>query len=166
MMENEWRDIPGYEGLYQVSSIGEVRGFKRGKWTPRKLTRTKKPKDRMTVGLWKDDGLKVRLVHRLVLMAFVGPCPDGMVACHKDGNPMNNAVGNLRWDTVQANHNDMIEHGTRARGSRHGVAKITEADVPGIRNSPLSHKELAAQFGVSRSLIEYVRLRKTWKHVP
>ncbi|WP_248099523.1 HNH endonuclease signature motif containing protein [Corynebacterium kefirresidentii] len=58
-------------------------------------------------------------VHRLVMAAFVGPCPDGMEVCHNDGNPANNYVGNLRYDTHQANYADMFIHNT------HGMATKT-----------------------------------------
>jgi hypothetical protein len=50
-------------------------------------------------------------VHRLVLLAFVGPCPKGMEACHWDDNPGNNHLSNLRWDTSLANKRDMARNG-------------------------------------------------------
>lgn len=53
-----------------------------------------------------------RQVHRLVLTAFVGPCPDGLEGCHDDGMPGNNHVRNLRWDTRGNNHLDQVRHGT------------------------------------------------------
>lgn len=51
-------------------------------------------------------------VHRLVLEAFIGPCPDGMVGCHTDGDPLNNRLDNLRWDTPSNNNRDKRAHGT------------------------------------------------------
>jgi hypothetical protein len=51
-----------------------------------------------------------RQVHRLVLEAFVGPCPDGMECCHEDGDSTNNRVDNLRWDTHEANVRERLEH--------------------------------------------------------
>lgn len=50
-------------------------------------------------------------VHRLVLTAFVGPCPDGLECCHWDDNPAHNCLGNLRWDTRSANQVDRIRNG-------------------------------------------------------
>jgi hypothetical protein len=60
-------------------------------------------------------------VHRLVLMTFLGPCPEGMEACHfPDRDVSNNRLENLRWDTKKANAFDQYLHGTRALGSRNG----------------------------------------------
>jgi hypothetical protein len=51
-------------------------------------------------------------VHRLVLKAFVGPCPEGMEGCHWDGDACNNKLDNLRWATHAENVEDSIRHGT------------------------------------------------------
>jgi HNH endonuclease len=51
-------------------------------------------------------------IHAEVLMAFVGPRPEGLDACHNDGHPQNNHVTNLRWDTRLANNRDILKHGT------------------------------------------------------
>jgi hypothetical protein len=55
-----------------------------------------------------------RAVHRLVLEAFVGPCPPGMEGCHNDGDQLNNRLDNLRWDTPSNNKLDSVRHGTHA----------------------------------------------------
>lgn len=59
-----------------------------------------------------------RMVHQLVLETFVGPAPEGMEACHNDGNPANNWVSNLRWDTHSGNMMDRRRHGTDHMASR------------------------------------------------
>lgn len=60
------------------------------------------------------DGRRTKyLVHRLVLTAFVGPCPDGMEGCHNDGDQANNSLANLRWDTPDANGADRVNHWQR-----------------------------------------------------
>jgi hypothetical protein len=108
-------------------------------------------------------------VSRLVLRAFVGPCPEGMEACHNDGNPYNNTLGNLRWDTHRSNIDDIEIHGTRERGSSHHMAKLTEEDVALIRKHlrEKTHlqKELCALFNVSPAGITQIKQGKTWKHV-
>lgn len=73
----------------------------------------------------RQDGIQsFRLVHQLVLEAFIGPRPAGMMACHNDGNPANNRVENLRWDTQSSNIFDAIGQGTHTMSSvthcRHG----------------------------------------------
>ena len=56
--------------------------------------------------------------HRLVALAWIGPQPEGMEVCHDDGDPTNNHVSNLRWDTHQANASDMVRHGRAGRPKR------------------------------------------------
>jgi hypothetical protein len=75
-----------------------------------------------------------RFVHRLVLEAFVGPCPEGMECRHLDGNPGNNRLENLAWGTARENWEDALRHGTAAlkpggtapRGEEHPYSKLTE----------------------------------------
>lgn len=57
-------------------------------------------------------------VHRMVLETFVGPCPEGLEACHNDGNPLNNRLDNLRWDTKSANAQDTLQHGRHSMAGR------------------------------------------------
>lgn len=58
--------------------------------------------------LYRDLTRSAKLVHRLVLETFVGPCPDGMECCHADGDVTNNSLDNLRWDTHQANIDERV----------------------------------------------------------
>jgi hypothetical protein len=69
---------------------------------------------------------RVRLIHRLVLETFVGPCPAGMVACHNNGVRDDNRVENVRWDTPEENVRDKIAHGTHQAGEKHPRATLTE----------------------------------------
>jgi hypothetical protein len=78
---------------------------------------------------WNNGFRRTIGVHILVLEAFVGVRPQGMEACHNDGNPGNPAIGNLRWDTPSANNRDKIEHGTLLFGSKIGNAKLSEDQV-------------------------------------
>jgi hypothetical protein len=130
MSVEEWRSVVGFEGSYEVSSIGRVRSLDRGvtyqkidQYSGRTITVTKHLKGRMLrPGVMKSGHLIVilgrknnALVHHLVLKAFVGPQPPQMECCHGDGSPANNEVENLRWDTRLANVHDMIRHGTMYR---------------------------------------------------
>jgi len=107
----------------------------------------------------------MRQVHRLVLDAFVGPCPDGLEACHLDGDAGNNRVSNLRWDTSKANTDDMRRHGTLAVGAKMPHSKLSEPLVREILSSVEPGTVLAKRYGVKPSTIWMVRHRKTWKHV-
>ncbi len=107
-------------------------------------------------------------VHHLVLETFVGPCPDGMESCHRDDDPTNNWVDNLRWDTRQANVNDKMRNGHHRCGERTYNAKLTEEQVISIRRRASegeSKKSLAAEFGVKLSTIYCAINGNNWKHV-
>lgn len=108
------------------------------------------------------------LVHRLVLEAFVGPCPEGMEACHADGNRTNNALSNLRWDTPKANAADRERHGKTYRGERIRLAKLTPERVLQIRAEYAAgtpHRHLAARHGVNESTTRAIIAGRAWRHV-
>lgn len=118
-----WRAVPGYAGRYEVSDRGRVRSLV-SKWGPLMAPDLLDPSPGHGGYVWirltDGEGGKVdRGAHALVLSAFVGPCPDGMEACHRDGNPANNRLANLRWDTHQSNVDDTVRHGRVPRGDAH-----------------------------------------------
>jgi hypothetical protein len=116
-----WLPIAGYEGSYEVSNYGRIKSLERPVHNYIKRGRILKPSPRkrgagkavtsFAVNLGRSD---LRRIHRLVLEAFVGPCPIGMEGCHNDGDCSNNKLQNLRWDTHIANVLDSINHGTKA----------------------------------------------------
>ena len=117
-----WKDIPGYEGLYQASSFGRIRTAE-GKttytkrhgirhWKSRIMSgRGNNPYPGKRVGLWKDGKSKDFLVARLVALTFLGEPPEGFTVNHIDGNRMNNAVDNLEWLSLADNIRHGFEYG-------------------------------------------------------
>jgi len=107
-----------------------------------------------------------RYVHRLVLEAFAGPCPNGKEGCHYDGNPANNELTNLRWATRKENAEDTIRHGTTLRGERNKRAKLNSVQVRSIRrllnSNVLSLQEIARLFNVARSTISQIKRGYRW----
>lgn len=124
---------------------------------------------RLSVRLAANGKKSLYYVHRLVLEAFIGPCPPGMEACHfPDRDPANNRLANLRWDTSKGNKEDELMHGTQAIGSKSGRAKLTEANIPIIRTLwARGHGAavIARRYGVDRKTIVYVIEGRTWRHV-
>lgn len=161
----QWREILG--GGYWVSSHGRVasRSYNHGVRFL-KQERTRGGYLRVTLS-WR--GTLVRkLVHHLVLEQFEGCRPYGLDCCHRDGNPANNRLGNLRWDTRRANEADKVRHGTRARGERHGKSKLTEKMVRKIRKlyragkGNFGYKKVAAIVGCHFATVAQVVKGKTW----
>lgn len=108
------------------------------------------------------------LLHQLVLFAFVGFCPDGMEACHFDGNGANNCLSNLRWDTIKNNQLDRKHQGTYHCGSKVRSNKLDESQVKQIKQlllNGVSQSSVGKMFNVSRYTIYHIFHNNTWKHV-
>lgn len=174
-MDKKWMPVHGYGGLYEVSSDGQVRSVSRlsrhsdgilRKLNGKILSICKLPTGYIQCVLYKDGMPKHHSVHVLVLEAFISPRPDGMFACHNDGNPSHNDVSNLRWDTPKNNQADRITHGTRKVGSEWCRSKLNEDQVIQIRSSAEPHTVIARRMGVSPSAILLIRKRRNWKHLP
>ncbi len=175
-MTEQWLPVIGFEGLYEVSDHGSVRSIDRaqiyvrlGQEIARNLKgRTLRPGKLKSGHLLVVLQKRTRLVHHLVLEAFVGPRPIGQESCHGDGNPSNNFWKNLRWGTRADNVQDSIRHGTKPRGSNHKSAILTENDIPTIRERCKSErcKDVARDYRVSRGAIQGIRDGVNWKHVP
>ena len=128
MSAENWRPVVGWEGFYSVSDVGRVRSedrtiiradgvavhLKGQLMSPVRKNRT----GHHCVALMRNSRPTHAFVHRLVLEAFVGPRPDGMVGCHWDDNPDNNRVENLRWATVSENNYDSVRNGTHGNASK------------------------------------------------
>ncbi|WP_082822861.1 NUMOD4 motif-containing HNH endonuclease [Microbacterium sp. T32] len=123
-MNELWRPVDGYVGAYEVSSEGRVRSLDRRAINGRRLAgrilaqSIRKKDGYHQVSLTADGHQRSRLVHVLVLEAFVGARPEGLDACHNDGNPSKNTPGNLRWDTRSANVLDQVTHGTNVNAAK------------------------------------------------
>lgn len=161
--QERWLPVVGYEGLYEVSDAGRVRNSK----TRNTLSLGRKRCGRLQVGL-RSPGRQRRwfLVHRLVLLAFVGPQPAGMECCHWDGDQSNNRLENLRWDTAAANWADRRRHGNGNGGDRAPKAKLTWEQVQEMRRTyargGVRQVDLADEYGVNQSNVSQIVRGATW----
>jgi hypothetical protein len=164
--------ISGFPG-YQVSNRGCVRSCRSRNGKGRFATRWRSLRPGFIkygypyVRLQNDGHPSFFYVHRLVLEAFVGPCPTGMECCHGDGNPRNNLLSNLRWDTHAGNEQDAIRLGTFAFGERHGNAKLTSEEVCKVRalyQEGWLQREIAGHFNITQSAVSYIVNGKKRKH--
>lgn len=182
----EYRDVPGFPG-YRVGDDGSVwsrwnrKGFIGTTWKPLALLRA--TNGYLFVGILREKRKYQPRVHRLVLEAFVGPCPKGMECAHGNGIRDDNRLPNLRWATPKENAGDRVKHGTSGirngtyrpgkpmgrarRGEEHHAAKLTMEDVGRIRElaGVKRRSALAREFGVSATTIDRVIKREGWTFV-
>lgn len=169
--DEEWRPIRGYEGLYQVSTAGRVQSLDRTirsrggglrRYQGRILKTILDTHGYPHVALSRDGRQTWFKVHRLVLDAFRGTQPPGTEGCHNDGNPTNNQLSNLRWDSHSANVRDTIRHGNHNHAGKprckrgHLLAGDNVRDYGNTRPSHLrrcrtcaSAREYASAHGVT-----------------
>lgn len=166
-MKEIWKDIEGYNGLYEVSSTGKVRSWKGNSQEPRPI------KQFVNSGYYKislhNNGISKRCVpiHRLVAETFIVNHKNKPFVNHIDGNKLNNNVANLEWCTHAENHKHASELGLMESGEDRYNSKLTEEHVKEIRkeyktNSNTSQRKLAKKHNVSQRLIWNVVNNKAW----
>ncbi len=176
MSEVLWKPIPGFEGIYSVSTEGSVRSEARTvvKTTGPANLREKPRRSALGVDgyyritLRRNNKSYTFLLHRLVLLAFRGSPTSKHEGCHLDGNPRNNILINLCWAAHSENEKHKINKGTSNRGSNHYLTKLTENDVYCIKTllfEGKSQQKVANKFNVDRRVVNQISTGKTWKHV-
>jgi uncharacterized protein (DUF433 family) len=165
----QWLAVPGFEGRYEVSNQGRVRSLDRvikaRRWPGKILARRLSWGGYPVVGLSAFSKQTPFFVHLLVLTVFASPCPEGMEALHGPGGRLDASIGNLHWGTRQENVLDRIRDGTHNRGARHGMARLTQAQVDEIRArwaAGETQTALAAEFGTTIGNVHNIVRYKTW----
>lgn len=169
MVDEIWKNIAEFEGIYQISTHGRVRrfwpnailGYKiLNPWTDRKTGYQR-------VDLCTNGHKDVRRIHQLVLETFVGLRGQLMEGRHLNGKRQDNRLENLKWGTKSENQQDRVLHGTTNRGR--GNAKLTSVQVSEIRqllmSSKYTHRSIAAMFGVCESTITDINIGRRWRGV-
>ena len=129
-MEEIWKDVPGFEGIYEVSTLGQIKSKPRKGTAGGILRGHTDKKGYVNVTLRKDSAQSTHKLHRLVALTFL-PNPQELPEVnHKDENKQNNYVDNLEWCTTAYNH----EYGTRTlRCGKPVVCVETGKEYPGAR---------------------------------
>ncbi len=161
----EWKGIPGYEGLYEASNEGRIRTvygkqtsnarYAKRVWKQRILrpshkTRRGSGKRDELVSLWKDGVCKKQLVARLVARAWCDGYSDGMTVNHIDGNPLNNSISNLEWISLA----DNIRHGYDTSLYRN-AKPCTLVDPRGEAKVYRSMRDASLHLGRAESYVSY-----------
>lgn len=164
-----WKAVVGYEGVYEVSSLGRVKRVAPGGNAV--VGRIRKPSDchgYTFVALHRNGKRRPYRIHRLVMAAFIGPLPEGKQANHKNGDKTDNRPENLEYVTPSENR----LHSTRILGKgirqSHGNAKLRDHDIPAIRAHLAAGETLKAigdRFGVTFNCINHIKHGRTWSSV-
>lgn len=176
-MNEEWRDVVGWEGMYKVSNCGRIfslpRRDKRNRsWGGYYMSFTKNKYGYLTVNLTRDAKQKRYAVHRLVACAFLQNPNNYKEINHKDENKENNNLSNLEWCTRSYN----VTYGRldekfrkhRVAGERCGRSKITLEQVNEIRAKYVRNSRkfglpsLAKEYGISPSQVGNIVREKSW----
>ena len=174
-MKEIWKDIQNYDGLYQVSNLGNVKSLER--YFPSKNPKTPiahvnekilklsaNKKGYLSANLYKNGKMKNIQVHRLVAQAFLPNPSNKLYVNHIDGNKCNNRVDNLEWVTPSENlhHAYSTKLRTPTRGERNRQCKLTTKDIEWIKTHVIKGdkefgcKALAKKFGVTEPHISCI----------
>lgn len=181
-MQEIWKPILGYESLYQVSNLGNVKSVdrflykKNGRlchWTERiikpSLQLLPRGYKRYRVNLTWNFKSKQFKVHRLVAEAFIPNPENKPMVNHIDNNPLNNNVNNLEWVTNKENLQHCARQGRLNRGENNNQAKLTEQNVVDIRKmkgcSFEEKRKIASTYSISLSYINALMRGVNWKHL-
>jgi len=181
MEEEQWKDIPDFEGIYQVSNLGKIRSLDRHYCNSsgdkryhagvpiKQASDTQRYKQ---VGLHKHGISKTFRVHVLVMLCFVGIRQGNDVINHKDGDKNNNSLNNLEYCSQSHNmyhaHSNKLIISIGLKGEANHSSKLLNWQVVEIRNlhsKGLSQKNIAIKFKVSKSLISAIVKGEIWRHL-
>lgn len=161
------KEIDGFNGMYFIDENGIGWSAKRGQIRQLK-PKINKQNGCHTLGLYKNGKPHYFYIHRLVLEAFIGPCPKGMEACHfPDPDYANNKLSNLRWATHLDNIHDKQLIGTQLKGKEIWNSKLIESDVLEIRrlyrDANMTQEQIASRFNISRENVRDIINFKRWR---
>ena len=125
----------------------------------------------LSIELCKNKIHKRRLIHRLVLLTFIGKCPKGYECNHKNGIKTDNRLENLEWVTSSENHIHAYKIGLKKgmKGEKHPAHKLTNSQVKKIRKlynkTHLYQYQLGIMFNVTRKTIWKIITHESWKYI-
>jgi len=163
----EWRQVVGFPN-YEVSNLGRVRSYSRNKKRdkPKILSPNPSVQGYHRAYLKNESFAGMRMIHTLVLEAFVCPRPEGMEACHGVGGQQDNRVSNLCWGTREKNNGeDKIRDGKTSRGTKNPKNKLSEEQVIRVKKllaSGMSQDKVAVEMGIGQTQVSRIYRGEHW----
>lgn len=168
-----WKDVVGFEGLYEVSNLGRVKSSAKINRAHEIVLKT--PANYRTGYLFADlckagQKNKHSSVHRLVATAFLPNPEDKVQVNHINGDKTDNRLENLEWATRSENQKHSIDTGLRtAKGEKNSQASLNEDGVLAIRElvriGTLTQVQIARAFGISSATICDIKAGRSWSHI-
>jgi hypothetical protein len=172
-----WREVVGYEGLYEVSNLGNVksvdrtvtdrRGSKK-KLHGKILCKMVSKKGYNRVQLWKNGAGRYRFVSHLVAEAFIGKREHGLIVLHGVNGSLDDSLKNLSYGSYKENSLDKLRDGTMPMGETHWKSKLTEEQVRLIilmAKLGWHKKKIGELLNITYQNVHAVVTGKTWKHI-
>lgn len=165
-MEEIWKDIPDWENLYQISSIGRIKSVRYNKFRKSVIG----IRGYHTISLWNKRFNQTLYVHRLLAQLFIENPDNKTCVNHKDGNKLNNNLNNLEWVTYSENNKHAFDTGLKISNnkfgtqSKRGIFNKTDLhEIKNMVNSGLNNKQIAEKFQVDSSTIQKIVSGKHYK---
>lgn len=158
-MSYSMRLVPGFGTRYYVTDEGRVFSVNKNVWLKPRIT----DEGYVLYALFNGKRYEGHFAHRLVLRAFEREPYEGEEGCHRDNDPSNNKLSNLKWGTKSENQKQRLEFGTDMRGEKHPRCKLSDNQVAEVKmRLSLKHKGkiIAADLGVSPSLVSLIKRGK------
>ena len=172
-MEEQIKQIPGYEGLYAISKDGTVFTMHSSKGM--KIMKTQvgsvgvDSRRYPNVRLVNSEGGRTWSIHLLVARTFMGETPKGLLVLHRDDNRLNNHLSNLYFGTRKQNFDDSVRNGKAALGEKNGHSRIDDNQAAEIKNllvkTELCYHAIALLTGATRSIVSKIATGERWKGI-
>jgi hypothetical protein len=170
-----WMDVIGYEGYYQISNLGNVKGlgrFVNGRYGEQFIKQKKLNPTKNSSGYYRVTFAKLKntskYIHRLMAETFLPNPKNKRTVNHINGIKTDNRLCNLEWSTDSENHKHAFKLGLKSqKGEKNAFSKLTKKQVLEIKyiHSKITNQKLSKMYNIDPSNISRIRSGKLWKHI-
>lgn len=161
-----WKYIKGYENLYLISNLGNIKSLPKKTRKGIRLLKPVKTQHYFTIDLVKEKKVKKYLLHRLVAQTFLENKENKPQVNHIDGDKSNNSIKNLEWNTRSENQLHSISTGLRTTvGAKNSQCKLSDNLVKQIFYDKRIYKLISKDFGISIPTVCDIKRGYSWTHI-